>query len=336
MKQRVNCFRSRLLPLLLCCTRWNSWLPNKTLDAADAFVVPLFTTTRHLVVARTVGILATDDDDTASTPPIEIPTYHGPILASYVVAADENAINDGDALLPLPLEGVIELSELGIDIAVGPSMMVPGQLGLYARCIDSVDAVMLPECTLLCGYAKPGTFLETDMGDKTVGFTLQSGTTAIFFERQLMTIQDALIKAATSYGNGACGLAGHDISKNVEDESIILQPVADGFKRFFCPDEDKIDPIPIQNYGQYCNDLAWNQLSPPSSADEYMERSRIHNCVQLVWRVEYDATIQCLVPTWPVSIVSHDMRLENHHFMELGTRYGWNYWQATVNLNDIK
>ena len=321
MTQSVNSYSTCLLTLLLCLFKWCGLFDLNNFDT-DAFIIaPTRSPVRD--VARNRGIFSTNDA-AVSNSPIEIPVYNGPMLASHT--------DDDDLSL---MDGIIELPELGIEIAVGPSTVVPGQLGLYCRCIDTVDAITLPECTLLCGYAKPGTFLDTDEGDKTVGFTLQSGTTAIFFERQLMTVQDALTKAATQYGNGSCGLAGHDLSMIDDDDMIVLQPVANGFKRYFCPDESKIEPIPIQCYGQYCNDLAWNQLSPPSNSDDYMERSKICNCMQLVWRLEYDTTTQCLVPTWPVSVISHDVRFQNHNFMELGTRYGWNYWQAIVNLDDL-
>jgi hypothetical protein len=314
--------------LLYGMSRWNNWLCMNNAKAG-AFVVR---STKRTIISsdtRTLVIFSTNDAAIPSTPALEIPIYSGPLFEPYVADDDD----DVDAVSPM--EGILELTELGLDIAIGPSTIVPGQFGLYCRCIHSVDSVTLPECTLLCGYAKPGTFLDTDVGDKTVGFVLQSGTTAIFFERQLMTVQDALSKAATEYGNGSCGLAGHELSLSEKDESILLQPVANGYKRYFCPNEEKVDPIPIQNYGQYCNDLAWNQLSPPSNSDEYMEKSRIHNCVQLVWRLEYDSATQCLVPTWPVSVTTHDVRFENHNFMELGTRYGWKYWQAIVNLEDL-
>ena len=332
MKQSMKSYASSLL-LTMCIHRWNDLLDTNHVPLyADAFVVQ---TPRQYVISFetwNIGLFSTSDATIEPTTPYDIPIYNGPVLASY---ADAYADDDEAAVVAPVMEGIVELTELGIDIAVGPSIIAPGQLGLYCRCIDSVDDVTLPECTLLCGYAKPGTFLDTDVGDKTVGFALQSGTTAIFFERQLMTVQDALAKAATEYGNGSCGLAGHDLSMNEKDESITLQPVANGFKRYYFPEEESLEPIPIQNYGQYCNDLAWNQLSPPSNSDEYMERSKIHNCVQLVWRLEYDAATKCLVPTWPVSVVSHDVRFVNHNFMELGTRYGWNYWQAIVNLEDL-
>jgi hypothetical protein len=74
----------------------------------------------------------------------------------------------------------IQLLELGIDAAVGKSVVAPGQLGLFIRCSESVETVTIPEGTLLCGYGKPGTFQTLDEGDKTVGFVLRSHRTAIF------------------------------------------------------------------------------------------------------------------------------------------------------------
>jgi hypothetical protein len=281
------------------------------------------------------AVIPAESLEASSTSPVAASIYNGPVFASYDNNEDEDDGNKGEAAQGLEMEGILELTELGIDIAIGPSMAAPGQLGLYCRCSDTVDSVTLPECSLLCGYAKPGTFLSSDVVDKTVGFTLHNSTTAIFFERQLMTVQDALLKAATEYGNGSCGLAGHELSMTGDDQPIVIQPIANGFHRYYCPDNDKTLPIAVQNYGQFCNDLAWNQLSPPCSNEEYKERSKRLNCIQLVWRLEYDTNTQCLVPTWPVSVLSRDLQFENHEFMELGTHYGWNYWQATIQLDEL-
>jgi hypothetical protein len=260
-----------------------------------------------------------------------IPTYKGPIFSPTE-----------DFASPPEMSAILELAELGFDIAVGPSMIVPGQLGLYGRCSYGIDSVSLPECTLLCGYSKSGVFRSFNVGDRTVGFSLTTGNTAVFFDRELMEVQDALAKAATDCGHGACGLAGHELSLScVSDlgETLTIHPSESSFERYFCPEDvyhnDGTLSINVQNFGQYCNDLAWNQLSPPLCLDEYMERSSDQNCVQLVWRLEYDPESSCLVPPWPVSVLSRDVRFENREFMELGTRYGWNYWQATVQIEDI-
>jgi hypothetical protein len=280
------------------------------------------------------------------------------ILSSFSLSSSHHALNEEDDFidvykgpifcpsydfgLPHEMSAVLELAELGIDIAVGPSMIAPGQMGLYGRCSDGIDSVTLPECTLLCGYSTSGLFRSSDVGDKTVGFSLTTGTTAVFFNRQLMEVQDALAIAATEYGSGSCGLAGHELSMSGEgsDEALTLFPIDSGFDRYFCPEDLYHDEgcasISVQNFGQYSNDLAWNQLDPPSILEDYMKRSRKLNCIQLVWRLEYDADSQCLIPTWPVSVLSRDIKFENQQFMELGTRYGWNYWQATVQIEDIE
>lgn len=275
------------------------------------------------IITRLYDSSSSDDE-----PPISV--YTGPLFVE----------DDND---DQPMTAELQLAELGIDLAVGASVVSPGQLGVFLRCSQDVDSVTLPECTLLSGYANPGTFLNTDVGDKTVGFTLRSSTTAVFFQQSLMEVGDALQLAASEYSNdGACGLAGHDLSMN-NDGNLSIQPVDAGFDRYFCPDlvndSDHTlteHDVNVQNFGQFSNDLAWDQLSPPGSVEEYMARSAVHNCVQLVWRLEYDESCKSLKPSWPVSVLSRDVRFENREYMELGTRYGWGYWQATVQLEDLK
>lgn len=277
----------------------------------------------------------------ASSVPAE-DAYHGPIMVDDTTTTTTTSSSSSSSQ-PMMMRTILQLAELGLDIAVGPSVVCPAQLGLFVRCSDGVDSVTLPECTLLCGYANPGTFLSDDVGDKTVGFSFTNRSTAVFFQRTLMEVGDALQWAALELGNGACGLVGHELSLREEDQ-LVIQPVEqEGFDRFFCPDlvnagggtYDDDDGITIQNFGQFCNDLAWDVLSPPTTLEEYTERSATNNCVQLVWRLEYDDSCQCLVPTWPVSVLSRDVCFQNQEFMELGTRYGWGYWQATVQLEDL-
>jgi hypothetical protein len=230
----------------------------------------------------------------------------------------------------------LQLLELGIDAAVGKSAVAPGQLGLFIRCSESVETVTIPEGTLLCGYGKPGTFQKLDEGDKTVGFVLRNHGTAIFLNRQLMEVGEALLWAANELGNGTCGLAGHELSWDEKMDELVIQPI-EGFDRYYCPNMlQNEEEITIQNLGQFSNDLAWNFFSPPTSREYYDDESSARNCIQLAWRLEYDATHKCLLPSWPVSVFSRDVRFENNEFMEVGTRYGWGYWQATVNLEDLK
>ncbi len=277
-----------------------------------------------------------------------------------------NSMNNNDVycgpILPSEIEIIagVTLSELGLDLAVAPSITVPSQLGLYVRLAEGVESVTIPSMTLLCGYAKHGTFQRgaiTD-GGKTVGFLFNSVDTAVFLERQLMSISDALQYAAKKYNS--CGLFGHDlqlIMNNGSDNlckddggSIVIKvtPIRQEFldaeqsRRYFVPDmvsrvlnNEEIDlkEFVIQNFCQYFNDLDWDINNPPQGQDEYKMRSHASNILQLVWRLEYNDTKKCLMPTWPVTIFSRDATLNNYeHFMEIGTSYGWNYWDALMKL----
>jgi hypothetical protein len=272
-----------------------------------------------------------EEDGNKGPPPL---LYHGPILPP-------------DA----EIFAGISLSELGLDVAIAPSTVMTTGMGLYVRLSDpDIVSATIPSATLLCGYSRLGSFEPGDIGDKTVGFVIRSPQTAVFYERQLMSIVDALEMAARdSSTNGGCGLVGHALQMNEKDtdgEEIQISPVDDGFPRYFVPqradngtgsekENDKED-LSVQNFGQYCNDLAWDYSNPPSSPEEYASRSAAQNVVQLTWRLEYDSELNCLKPSWPVSVLKQDVTFTNQDdFMEIGTQYGWTYWQATVDLEKL-
>lgn len=288
--------------------------------------------------------------------------YDGPILPSDI---EENDILAG-----------IQLQELGIDLVVAPSTVAEGTLGLFMGLSYGVEKATLPKMTLLCGYSgktedNGGSFQEADIGDKTVGFFIRSPQTAVFYNQQLMSIEDALKMAATQSTNNIgkeedtksdvnyCGLLGHEIEITVnsnddntshQEHQIMIHPVDDGFPRYWVPSQmnqhmlespadeesnDSTSDLSIQNLGQFCNDLAWDYSDPPDSMEEYKKRSSQKNIIQLIWRIEFDLEGNCLKPSYPVSVFSQDVVVEKEELMEIGTRYGWNYWQATVDLEKI-
>lgn len=255
-------------------------------------------------------------------------------------------------VLPLDADVVtgVSLGELSLDLALAPSSAVPSGLGLYVRLSDpeEVSSVTVPDLALLGGYSREGTFESSDVGDKTVGFALRDANTAVFYQRQLMSVGEAIQLAADSEGGGMCGLIGHELRLTegggddaVFGTSVEVEPVDDGFPRYFVPElinRDEAaadDDYTVQNFGQFCNDLAWNYDDPPASSDEYDSRSEEYNVVQLIWRMEFDPEGRCLRPSWPVSVFARDVTFDNAEFMEIGTRYGWSYWQATVDLDKI-
>eukprot|EP00977_Amphora_coffeiformis_P011884 scaffold2914_cov178-Amphora_coffeaeformis.AAC.3 len=290
----------------------------------------------------------------ANTRPLALQRPRRSILPTVPLAA-ATRVYDGP-ILPAANEIVagFGLAELGLDLAVAPSVIVPGTYGLFVALSEGVESTTVPALQLLCGYAGRGggTFSSHDEGDKTVGFALAAPTTAVFFEQQLMSVMDALELAAGTMGNGACGLAGHVLVQEEKDEvEIFLDAENTDFKRFYVPalvnkegqqqDSEQFPGIEqllsVGNIGQFCNDLAWSYDDPPKTKQEYEERSLAKNAVQLVWRLEFDEESRCLVPTWPVSVLAQDMVFENADaFMELGTKYGWNYWQATIDMETLQ
>ena len=279
-------------------------------------------------------LLSHDDDDghhhhAHEDMPLRI--YEGPVLS------DPNEIVAG-----------FSLDELGLDLAVAPSEIAPGTYGLFVALGEGVESTTVPSMQLLSGYSREGTFQSKDSGDKTVGFALAGPETAVFYERQLMSVLDALQLAAESQGEGACGLAGHVLVQDDNGEIDLFVDADDAdFKRYFVPalmnrendddgqDEDDKMEIGVANLGQFCNDLAWSYDDPPENKEDYDAISLEKNAIQLVWRLEFDVETNCLVPTWPVSVIGDDLQFKNQVFIELGTKYGWGYWQATIDMEEL-
>ena len=227
--------------------------------------------------------------------------------------------------------GSIELEELGLVLSIAESTVVTGTMGLFARISDHVDETTLPAMSLLAGYAK-GTFQYQDEGDKTVGFLLSSMDMPVFLNRQLMTMEQAVASVIVTTGTTEeVKIAGHELYYDEEQQTMVVLPTMEPpFARYFVPNNH--DDIHVSNFGQYCNDRAFVR---GMDQQEYHDRCATENCVRLAWRIEYDEQTNMLQPSWPVSILSRDMRFCNRELMELGTTYGWNYWDATIQLDRL-
>jgi hypothetical protein len=246
---------------------------------------------------------------------------HVELLTGPTVSISDNGQDAG-------AEINLELQELGIVLSVAESAVCVGTLGLFARISDSVEETTLPALTLLGGYSK-GTFHDEDEGDKTVGFSLFSMDAPVFFNRQLMTIEQALA-ASVATETKEVKIAGHDVLYDEIEKKIIVWPSDDTFARYFVPNDD--DEMNVTNVGQYCNDRAFERGIDRA---EYQARCETNNCVRLAWRLEFDEQENMLKPSWPVSILSKDLRFSNREPIELGTTYGWNYWDATIELDRL-
>jgi hypothetical protein len=159
-----------------------------------------------------------------------------------------------------------------------------------------------------------------------------------------MTIERALAAVATA--TVEVKLAGHNVYYDEDEKTIVVVPTSNHnnssnneeqmpFARYFVPnpnDQDDDELMNITNIGQYCNDRAFVTGIGPV---EYASRCDTENCLRLVWRLEYDDDNKILQPSWPVSVLARDMTFDNRQPIELGTTYGWNYWNASIALDRL-
>lgn len=248
----------------------------------------------------------------------------------------------GPACSLADMEGGIAVGELALNVLAGPSLVANGRglfLSIYDDMDDSsevsgdVEEIIIPQGTPLCGYAR-GYFSDKQEGDKSVGFLFaedSSGETAVFYNKELMTLGDALWlvheqrRAEGNLGNTKDLLFGHFVDMNAKTGRIKLKHDKEFHSRIFIPEIKEKDQFTATSLGIYANDLAYD---PDSDEAQYLENSKNNNILQLVWRLAREEKSGMLVPTWPVVITRTDVRLLNTVPMEVGLQYGYNYWDA--------
>lgn len=223
-----------------------------------------------------------------------------------------------------PLENVVakfELEESGLILEVANSLVAPDAgLGLFIRCIESVGEVPLDAGTAICGYASGAMRHEADeAGGKTVAFALNSLDTSVFFERNLYAVRDLLAMGDVE------AIAGHvsKLDNDGELSSLEIDPEYDG-ERYFVPDRDQPQPPTILHIGCRANDLATS-----GEGGDYDEASAEANVLVLVQRLERsEIESGVLVPSRPITTLARSVTIANTQPMELGCRYGSQYWQS--------
>ena len=188
--------------------------------------------------------------------------------------------------------------------------------------------------TPICGYAR-GYFSDEEDGDKSVGFLFKeesADVTAVFYNKQLMTLGDALwsiYQERCAAGNTETDdlLFGHNVKIDTVTGDVLIRADKDFSSRIFIPDTKLEDQYSATSLGVYANDLAYD---PSSNEEQYFENSERNNILQLVWRLAKDEKNGMAVPTWPVVVTRQDVRLLNTIPMEVGLQYGYNYWDAVT------
>ena len=206
------------------------------------------------------------------------------------------------------------------------SQVAPGR-GLFVavNAGDAVHRVEVPEGTLISGYSKAGVWASKWQGDKSVAFAFDSPDTAVVFDKQLMSLIEAVSIADGVSENITAALVGHTIYFDDATEDLKVAPEAEwSGQRYFVPDEAPQEWGPA-NFGICANDLAY---SPGISAEAYAGTSAESNVLQLVWRLEVNYELQALVPSWPVVFTRRPVAFTNSEPMEIGISYGHRYWKS--------
>lgn len=241
--------------------------------------------------------------------------------------------------------------ELGLNVMVGASTLGDGEagLGVFVAVSDEVEQSTVKQGQPLMGYSK-GTFIDNaeEAGDKTVAWLFTGVDQAIFFEKELMTLKDAMgiISNRHDVDDMTDLLLGHKLF--FDEEAGDLAVTADEFfaRRYFVPHEvaarlasgvdveeakeqgvsaDEIyHGIDVSNMGMYVNDLAY---SAGMTMHDYLDSSADKNILAIVWRLEDQDSV--LYPSWPVVVTKRDVVFDNREVtMEMGLEYNWKYWHA--------
>ena len=245
----------------------------------------------------------------------------------------------------------VQNEELGLNVMVGSSTLGDGAagLGVFVAVSEEVEQTTVKEGQPLMGYSK-GTFIESaeDAGDKTVAWLFSGVNQAIFFEKELMTLKDAMgiVSNRHDLDDMTDLLLGHKLYFDEEIEDLAVTADESFVRRYFVPyevaaqlasgvdidkaqaqgvsSEDIYYGIDVSNMGMYVNDLAYH---PGISMSEYLSRSAAENILAIVWRLEDQGGV--LYPSWPVVVAKRDVVFSNREVcMEMGLEYNWKYWHA--------
>merc|ERR1712224_487739 len=128
---------------------------------------------------------------------------------------------------------------------------------------------VLPAGTAIAGYNK-GTFEYESPGDKAVNYAFNDLGVNVIFEKEFTNLEQALgtVNARMNATGRTCSLLGHIISY---DEQTVTPDNDWSGPRYFVPFESNFSRgIQIIEYGQFANDLAYNDNL--KSKEEYDKR----------------------------------------------------------------
>ena len=225
----------------------------------------------------------------------------------------------------------------GLQLLLGPSKICDG-LGLFVRVNDGTETSTQPRGTLVCGYSR-GEMVEEASGTFTVSLEFTSEHNGVFFEEKLMPLFEAICIVADrnkASNNLRDIVEGHKLLWDPKTEGMCIEAAKEYTSRYFIP-----DPVEVgvgrqllwgsSNLGMYANDCGYNETVDET---EYQKQADENNILLITWRlIERGGK---LAPSSPVVVTSKDVAFSNKEPMEVGLKYGWDYWAAVKdNTNKI-
>ena len=250
-----------------------------------------------------------------------------------------------------------------LELLVGPSKICDG-LGLYIRNKDT-SPVLLARGSPVCGYSSGGIWADEATGVFAVHYYFTSIHNGVIMESDngdLMPLFEAVTNVLDSHPGSPSALLdlvdGHklELLTGVGKPSSIGDSIAitsTSSKRFFIPAPPPIFSVPTpahpapalvwmrdhSNLGMFANDFGFHDSVRGKEA--YNERSEgqgqsaapgsyycgCGNILQIAWRME-DREGR-LMPLYPCLVTSRDFLFHNQEPMEIGLKYGWQYWNSS-------
>mmetsp|Transcript_4832 Transcript_4832/g.7466 ORF Transcript_4832/g.7466 Transcript_4832/m.7466 type:complete len:424 (-) Transcript_4832:692-1963(-) len=273
----------------------------------------------------------------------------------------------GYGLEPVPYEGPTSPLESdsptilpsGLVLDVLPSSIPNAGMGVFVRKNKpSDDDILQLAGSAFCGYAR-GTMKSTlstleQQSGTVIEFRLFDGLESlVWYDGALMSVKKAIIASKAS------GITGHrlifapEVENEVEHESVDgdtsllkskdeiksttrLQRMVDLVfdeslyqnNRYFVPDCAQQETYTIRTLGKMMNDLAGGCDSDDQTYERDSEDKNLVVIVPRVRAVQSDNNDVTLEPyNMPIFTLARSVLITNEEPMEVGCKYGFNYWQ---------
>ena len=203
------------------------------------------------------------------------------------------------------------IPNLGLRLRVGPSQVVPNQLGLYLQS-DIIEPNVIPKGTPICRYAT-GYFTDDCKSDKSVGFLFEGSgsdmnTDLVMYQDRIMTLACALQlfwvhRKQSNHSNQKIRhddiLWGHlvtipnecsDKKDGIRCGTFHVSPQPQFTSWVFEPFDSERNPggafssLSPTQLGKFANDLAFDPSH--DGVESYETLSTANNRLKLVWRLD--------------------------------------------------